>query len=438
MARQERNRMMLNTVDFKPTVFTPLEHKPLDYDMSLLERSFALQDERKTKTEAQMVSFKEATSKLRNQLHSSELANFDNKIKELENNVNNAIAVGDYQGALNQSIHIAGDLISDPETMAKVKTNMEYEKGMAVLDESRNRGEISDKFYNYLKHLNQYKFTPVYDDNGNISGGERWSLTFPKEIKWDEIVKKVLPTIAADHSKSGYSSNTDAKGNVKNNTSSGSTERKTLDAEIIVESIWDYLIMDGYSREALTATMESDLYAIEELNAKNNDLNIKINELEIKKNTGILTSEEEILLNELRNKRKNNNSELGTLNMFFQSVDGNISQLDSYMLRIFNAKDNNFFKNMGYDHIFTDSSNMYTGDIDKKNKEIYDWINNMFIEQTLTLKDEKGNFTGTEKNMTNVIENIKINYRNRTGKNMSEAEIAALKQKAKQFMNNKK
>lgn len=435
MARQERNRMMLNTVDFKPTVFTPLEHKPLDYDMSLLERSFALQDERKTKTEAQMVSFKEATSKLRNQLHSSELANFDNKIKELENNVNNAITVGDYQGALNQSIHIAGDLISDPETMAKIKTNMEYEKGMAVLDESRNRGEISDKFYNYLKHLNQYKFTPVYDDNGNISGGERWSLTFPKEIKWDEIVKKVLPTIAANHSKSGYSSNTDAKGNVKNNTSSGSTERKTLDAEKIVNSIWDYLIMDGYSREALTATMESDLYAIEQLNDKNDNLNIKINELE---NKEILTAEEETQLNELKNKRKNNNSELGALNMFFQSVDSGINQLDSYMLRTLNAKDNDFFKNMGYDYIFTDSSNIYTGALDKKNKENYDWINNMFIEQTLHLKDEKGNFTGTEKDMTNVIENIKINYRNRTGKNMSEAEIAALKQKTNNFINNKK
>ena len=438
MARQERNRMMLNTVDFKPAVFTPLERKPLDYDIGLLERSFALQDERKTKTETQLASFKEATSKLRGQLHSSELAEFDNKIKELENNVNNAIAVGDYQGALNQSIHIAGDLISDPETMAKIKTNIEYEKGMAVLDESRNRGEISDNFYNYLKHINQYKFTPVYDDNGNVTGGDRWSLKFPKEIKWDEIVKKVLPTIAAEHNKSGYSTNTDDKGNVKNNTTSGSTERKTLDAERIVESIRDYLIMDGYSRESLTATMESDLYAIKQLDDENDNLSIKINELEAKKDIGILTSEEETQLNELRNKRKNNNSELGVLNMFFQSVDGGLSQLDSYMLRTLNAKDNEFFKNMGYDYIFTDSSNIYTGDVDKKNQETYDWINNMFIEQTLTLKDKKGNFTGTEKDITNIIKSIKINYRNRTGKNMTEAEIAALKERAKQFTNNQK
>lgn len=443
MARQERNRMMLNTVDFKPTVFTPLERKPIDYDMSLLERSFALQDERRTKTEVQLASFKEATSKLRNQLHSSELANFDNKIKELENNVNNAITVGDYQGALNQSIHIAGDLISDPETMAKIKTNMEYEKGMAVLDESRNRGEISDKFYNYLKHLNQYKFTPVYDDNGNISGGERWSLTFPKEIKWDEIVKKVLPTIAANHSRSGYSSNTDAKGNVKNNTTSGSTERKTLDAERIVDSIWDYLIMDGYSREALTATMESDLYAIEQLNAENNDLNIKINELEIKKNTGILTSEEEILLNELRNKRKNNNSELATLNTFFQSVDSNISQLDSYMLRTLNAKDNDFFKNMGYDYLFTDSSNIYTGATDKQNAENFNLIDGMFIEQTISLRDDEGRFTGTNDDMTNRINIIKKAYNTRTGTVMSKEQEEYLNAKVEEFKktrlaNNKK
>lgn len=393
MARQERNRMMLNTVDFKPAVFTPLERKPLDYDMGLLERSFALQDERRTKTEAQIASFKEATSKLRSQLHSSELAEFDNKVKELEDNINNAIAVGDYQGALNQSIHIAGDLISDPETMAKIKTNIEYEKGMAVLDENRNRGEISDNFYNYLKHINQYKFTPVYDDNGNVTGGDRWSLKFPKEIKWDEIVKKVLPTIAAEHSRKGYTSNVDSEGNVKNNTTSGSTERKTLDAERIVDSIWDYLIMDGYSRESLTATMESDLYAISQLNDENDNLSIKINELEAKKDIGILTSEEETQLNELRNKRKNNNSELGALNMFFQSVDGGLSQLDSYMLRTLNAKDNDFFKNMGYDYIFTDGSNIYTGAADEKNRMTLNDIQNSInsYKGTIQMRDSNGN-----------------------------------------------
>lgn len=436
MAGQERNRMMLNTVDFKPTVFTPLERKPLDYDMGLLERSFALQDERKTKTETQLASFKEATSKLRSQLHSSELAEFDTKIKELENNVNNSIAVGDYQGALNQSIHIAGDLISDPETMAKIKTNVEYEKGMAVLDESRNRGEISDKFYNYLKHVNQYKFTPVYDDNGNISGGDRWSLTFPKEIKWDEIVKKVLPTIAADHSRKGYSSNVDSKGNITNNTISGSTERKTLDAERIVNSIWDYLIMDGYSRESLTATMESDLYAIKQLDDENDNLSIKINELEAKKDIGILTSEEETQLNELRNKRKNNNSELGALNMFFQSVGGGISQLDSYMLRTLNAKDNNFFKNMGYDYLFTDGSNIYTGNVDKENKENYDWANLKFIEQTSTLLDKEGKFTGTDKDLNNIINGIKAEYKIRTNKNIPKELEEQLIKKGTQFKKN--
>lgn len=440
MARQERNRMMLNTVDFKPTAFTPLERKPLDYDMGLLERSFALQDERRTKTEVQLASFKEATSKLRSQLHSSELAEFDNKIKELEDNVNNAIAVGDYQGALNQSIHIAGDLISDPETMAKIKTNIEYEKGMAVLDESRNRGEISDKFYNYLKHINQYKFTPVYDDNGNISGGDRWSLKFPKEIKWDDIVKKVLPTIAADHSRKEYSSNVDSKGNVKNNTTSGSTERKTLDAERIVDSIWDYLIMDGYSREALTATMESDLYAIEQLNDENDNLNIKINELE---NKEILTAEEETQLNELKNKRKNNNSELGALNMFFQRVDGNISQLDSYMLKTLNAKDNDFFKNMGYDYLFTDSSNIYTGATDKQNAENFNLIDGMFIEQTISLRDDEGRFTGTNDDMTNRINMIKKAYNTRTGTVMSKEQEEYLNAKVEEFKktrlaNNKK
>ena len=48
-----RRRMSLNTVDFQPTVFTPIEFKPVEQDYSILERAMAKQEERKEKATTQ-------------------------------------------------------------------------------------------------------------------------------------------------------------------------------------------------------------------------------------------------------------------------------------------------------------------------------------------------------------------------------------------------
>ena len=173
MARQERNRMMLNTVDFKPTVFTPLERKPLDYDMSLLERSFALQDERKSKALEQQTAIDIALSKIEEKLHPDiETQRWFNEYKNnIKKEIQTDINVGNYGGAYNTGVKLAGRVTSDSEVINRLKSNAEYQAKVDEVHKMRVAGQISKDTEDWWLDVNEYKYENIFDESNNIIGG---------------------------------------------------------------------------------------------------------------------------------------------------------------------------------------------------------------------------------------------------------------------------
>jgi hypothetical protein len=168
MARQERNRMMLNTVDFKPTVFTPLERKPLDYDMGLLERSFALQDERRTKTEAQLTNIDTTLADLRSKLDPSMHQWFDDFKQTVKDDINAAIAVGDTQGALNAAIAAPRTILNNASLQYRLKATEDYNKKIEQAKKDLESGKITGDTYDWVIDTHKFDYKETIDDNGKI------------------------------------------------------------------------------------------------------------------------------------------------------------------------------------------------------------------------------------------------------------------------------
>lgn len=175
MAKQERNRMMLNTVDFKPTVFTPLERKPIDYDMGLLERSFALQDERRTKTEAQLTNIDTTLADLRSKLDPSMHQWFDDFKQTVKDDINAAIAVGDTQGALNAAIAAPRTILNNASLQYRLKATEDYNKKIEQTKKDLESGKITGDTYDWVIDTHKFDYKEEVDNNGKITSHTDYS-----------------------------------------------------------------------------------------------------------------------------------------------------------------------------------------------------------------------------------------------------------------------
>lgn len=229
MARQERNRMMLNTVDFKPAVFTPLERKPLDYDMGLLERSFALQDERKTKTETQLTNIDTTLADLRSKLDPSMHQWFDDFKQTVKDDINAAIAVGDTQGALNAAIAAPRTILNNASLQYRLKATEDYNKKIEQTKKDLESGKITEDTYNWVIDNHKFDYKETIDVNGRITNHTDYS----KENFYVQDMTNAELTELAFKLISPYSNTYD------DGTTSTRTDR--VSAESIRENIKDLL-----------------------------------------------------------------------------------------------------------------------------------------------------------------------------------------------------
>lgn len=176
MPRYNRDRMTLNTVGFQPAVFNPMEYKPIEQDFNILERAMAKQEERKQNALKQQSAIKAAISEV--DLDASEDEWKQQYIDNINNQINTAAEVGDYGGALDMAIKLAGDATIDPALRGRERYNKERKEFLEQLETKRSKGLISDDSYERAIAQNVYNYRDIKDENGRITGGSRWTPEF--------------------------------------------------------------------------------------------------------------------------------------------------------------------------------------------------------------------------------------------------------------------
>lgn len=205
-----RQRLTLNTVDFQPTVFSPIEFKPVEADYSILERAMAKQEERKEKAVTQQSLVKQALGKAREQLHQDDdtLAWFDAKARDIENNIQIVANVGDYDSALQTGIAAAGDIANDTELNARIRTNAQYNEEYE-LQRKRIGNGINQATFDWWVKNNPYTHENIYDKDRNVIGAKDWKSEYTPvdDLDYAQLAQTAFKLLSPERNESSSTSN---------------------------------------------------------------------------------------------------------------------------------------------------------------------------------------------------------------------------------------
>ena len=161
-----------------------------------------------------------------------------NYIDNITKQIDNAAQFGNYSTALTTATRLAGEAASNPELLAKVQENENYETWKKTLDSLYLNNKIDKNTRDYFKDKIKYNFNGTYDDNGNF---KTYSLTeYEKpvqQIDLSGLFSWVGQTVAEQ---SGSSQGVGAR-----TATGGKTEYYSPDAAVLSHS------GQGYSRKDL-------------------------------------------------------------------------------------------------------------------------------------------------------------------------------------------
>lgn len=98
--------------------------------------------------------------------------------KNIKDQIDQAAMFGDYSGALNTAIELAGKAVSSPELLGRIRASKAYKEKSDEIDKRVASGEITSLTSRRWKAQNPYKYQDTYDENGNIIGGTEWKQSY--------------------------------------------------------------------------------------------------------------------------------------------------------------------------------------------------------------------------------------------------------------------
>lgn len=253
------NKISLGNARFNPATFQGVVFTPQQENMSLLQQSINKLDERKEKTDQQRSAIISAINNLKlNQAEDKWKYDYADRIKS---KIDSAIQFGDYSNALEVATKLAGDAVSSPEVLSRVRANEQYEKEIQLQQARRDKGDISDATYNWWLKQNPYKYQDTYDSNGNIVGGSTYEPSFRpvNDINWASEAMAAFKLITPYKT----SNSRDGQTQITNNTGESITRNgKTYKpGEVIGSSSHRTTTEEKVTKEQITSRIEELLSA---------------------------------------------------------------------------------------------------------------------------------------------------------------------------------
>lgn len=169
-------------------------------DLGVLERSYNKLEEGHQQTIATASAYKAQLASL--DLNPQEDAWRQEKIRQIDNAINNNLTYGNAYTALDDVVKEIGDISSDPGMIGRLRAQKEYKDWETQLDASN----LSQDYKNYFKKKNSYYYEDKYDDNGNVIGGSEWTPQedWVQQINYGALMQQAIQ-IAAEEQGGGTS-----------------------------------------------------------------------------------------------------------------------------------------------------------------------------------------------------------------------------------------
>jgi len=259
MPRYSNRRSITSSTTYQPASFTPAGFEaavftPQSPNLSYLQKSLDTLDQRKERTDQQVAAINSALAKV--ELNAAEDEWKANYIRDINSQIDNAAQFGDYSAALETATRLAGEAVSSPELLGRVRANEQYQAEVKTQQARRDRGDISQATYKWWMKNNPYTYTDNYDKEGNIVGGSVYEPDFRpvNDINWASTAMAAFKLITPYKN----TVSTDGGSSVTNNTSGSITRGGTSykPGESISSTGHKSQSEEKVTKEQITARME--------------------------------------------------------------------------------------------------------------------------------------------------------------------------------------
>ena len=177
-------------------------------------------------------------------------------IEDISKQIDNASRFGNYSTALSTATKLAGDAVSNPALLGRVRANEQFEKERTIQEQRRERGDISQSTFDWWMANNPYNYEDITDENGKIIGGSTYKPAFRpvNDINWASAAMAAFKMITPYKS----STSTDGGTSVTNNTGADITRggKTYKSGESISSSGHSSQSQEKVTKEQIVARME--------------------------------------------------------------------------------------------------------------------------------------------------------------------------------------
>lgn len=149
---------------FNP-VFRPIVNT---VDLEKIGKAYDTLEQGHQATIAQASAVKQELAKL--DLNEAEDEWRQQQINKIESTITDNSQYGNAYSAFDNVIAEAGNIMSNPGMLSRLRAQQDYKTYLAELDKSN----IPDEYKEYYREINQYNYSDKYDNKGNIIGGTKW------------------------------------------------------------------------------------------------------------------------------------------------------------------------------------------------------------------------------------------------------------------------
>lgn len=217
-------------------------------DLEKIGKAYDTLEQGHQATIAQASTVKQEFAKL--DLNEEEDAWRQQQINKIESTIKDNSQYGNAYSAFDDVIAEAGNIMSNPGMLGRLRAQQDYKTYLAELDKSN----IPDEYKEYYREKNKYHYEDKYDNKGNVIGGTKWQ---PNEREVDTIpmtaiLNQALQWAAKESGGGNQTRWLDANGKVTTDIT------KSVTGEIYSNSTnsWQRLSKEKLA-EAVTAVIEN-------------------------------------------------------------------------------------------------------------------------------------------------------------------------------------
>lgn len=269
----ERMSLRLNPVINKYNDYQGVAITPSTVNYGILNDVVNSRIQAKENAIIKQSGIKQKLGQIREQLHQDEetLSWFNDKSKDIENKINDALLIGNYNTAINVATQEAGNLADDAELNARIRTNAQYKEEYEKQRQRIGKG-ISQATFDWWVKNNPYKYENITDANGEIVGGEDWKSDFTpvNDLNLDELALRAAQLKKPDRGSKAESGNQSIDKTYSDTTTAWSNQWEKLDVNDIINNM-DYILMttpDGQRAmaQAFNVALSEKQKIIDEIN----------------------------------------------------------------------------------------------------------------------------------------------------------------------------